>query len=47
MDQMIKELSSALATSGTLDQVVAFSQAVLSESWGTVAKLYHIILGNV
>ena len=47
MDQMISDLSAYLATNGTLDQVVAFSNAVLSESWGTVAKLYHIILGNV
>ena len=47
MDQMVKDLSAYLATGGTFDQVVAFSNAVLSESWGTVAKLYHIILGSI
>ena len=45
MDKMIDALSAYFSTNGSLSDAVAFAQAVGSDAWGTISKLFHVVLG--
>jgi hypothetical protein len=47
MDQMISDLSAYFATNGSLADLVTFTQAVASGSYGVIAHLWTVVQGSV